>query len=414
MKGEYYMKMIDAKNFVTTSEAAKILGVSNSTIYRMIEKKLLNPVKTPGGQRRFDVNELKEYKLKSKKIKAPQNPSNKYNLKDDNQVFEQLELFKTTQEQESNEENIVNENIEFFGDSSKPDEKNIDPRNKLNDLSGKEWLPETKSFWFQKGLGANHPHAQIEKQHPAPFSFQDVGRLIRFFTKEGQSVLDPFSGVGSTLKACALLNRKGTGIELSEHWNNLAKKRLELEVGEGVSQQHNFITGDCRIELKKFEDNTFDFIVTSPPYWSILNKKADHKVKKERISNNLATNYSDKDNDLGNIEDYSEFLDELTNVFTECGRVLKIGKYMCIIVSDFRNKSEFISFHSDLIQRLKFAQICPNSQLTLQGVKVLLQNHKSLLPYGYPFAYVENIHHQYILIFRKELMKKSNKKEANE
>lgn len=319
-------------------------------------------------------------------------------------------MITANQEQESNEENIVNGNIEFFGYSSKPDEKNIDPRNKLNDLSGKEWLPETKSFWFQKGLGANHPHAQIEKQHPAPFSFQDVGRLIRFFTKEGQSVLDPFSGVGSTLKACALLNRKGTGIELSEHWNNLAKKRLELEVGEGVSQQHNFITGDCRIELKKFEDNTFDFIVTSPPYWSILNKKADHKVKKERISNNLATNYSDKDNDLGNIEDYSEFLDELTNVFTECGRVLKIGKYMCIIVSDFRDKSEFISFHSDLIQRLKFAQICPNSQLTLQGVKVLLQNHKSLLPYGYPFAYVENIHHQYILIFRKELIKKSDKK----
>lgn len=40
--------------------------------------------------------------------------------------------------------------------------------------------------------------------------------------------------------------------------------------------------------------------------------------------------------------------------------------------------------------------------LKLQGTKILLQNHKSLLPYGYPFAYVENIHHQYILIFRKE------------
>ena len=45
-------------------------------------------------------------------------------------------------------------------------------------------------------------------------------------------------------------------------------------------------------------------------------------------------------------------------------------------------------------------------QLTLQGVKVLAQNHKSLLPYGYPFAYVENIHHQYILIFRKDPVKK--------
>src|SRR5688572_11172188 len=50
----------------------------------------------------------------------------------------------------------------------------VHPRNTLNDLSGAEWLPETKSFFFQKGLGSKHPHAQIERQHPAPFSFQDV------------------------------------------------------------------------------------------------------------------------------------------------------------------------------------------------------------------------------------------------
>ncbi len=89
------------------------------------------------------------------------------------------------------------------------------------------------------------------------------------------------------------------------------------------------------------------------------------------------------------------------DVFKECGRVLKEKRYMCIVVSDFRNKSEFISFHSDLIQRLSHIDVGNNCELTLQGVKVLAQNHKSLLPYGYPFAYVENIHHQYILIFRK-------------
>src|SRR5689334_10711532 len=42
-------------------------------------------------------------------------------------------------------------------------------RNQLNDLVGREWIAETKSFWFQKGLGAGHDHAQIERQHPAPY-----------------------------------------------------------------------------------------------------------------------------------------------------------------------------------------------------------------------------------------------------
>lgn len=64
----------------------------------------------------------------------------------------------------------------------------VDPRNNLNDLTGKDWLPETKSFFYQKGLGANHLEAQIEKLHPAPYSFQDIGHLVNFFTKSGMDV----------------------------------------------------------------------------------------------------------------------------------------------------------------------------------------------------------------------------------
>jgi len=76
-------------------------------------------------------------------------------------------------------------------------------------------------------------------------------------------------------------------------------------------------------------------------------------------------------------------------------------KYMCLIVSDFRHKSEYVSFHSDLIQKLNNRKTSDGKILKLQGTKILIQNHKSLLPYGYPYAYVENIHHQYVLIFRK-------------
>lgn len=282
-------------------------------------------------------------------------------------------------------------------------DKPVDPRNTLNDLNGSQWLPETKSFFYQKGLGSKHPHAQIERQHPAPFSFQDISHLVTFFTKKGMKVLDPFGGVGSTAKACELEGRVCTSIELQKKWNDLAIERLETEVGKGTSKKHVFILGDAREKLKKMDDCSFDFIVTSPPYWAILNKKADHKVKKGRLANNLATNYSDDEKDLANIESYEEFLHILVDdVFLECGRVLRPKKYMCLVVSDFRNKSEFISFHSDLIQALNRRNTSDGYKITLQGVKVLLQNHKTLLPYGYPFAYVENIHHQYILIFRKD------------
>lgn len=106
----------------------------------------------------------------------------------------------------------------------------VDARNSLNDLTGKDWLPETKSFFYQKGLGANHPEAQIEKLHPAPYSFQDIGHLVNFFTKHGMSVLDPFGGVGSTAKACEVNGRICTSIELSPVWHELSIKRLETKL----------------------------------------------------------------------------------------------------------------------------------------------------------------------------------------
>lgn len=357
---------------VGTKQAAELLGISLSTIYRMIAQGLLQPSKTPGGQRRFDMDNLNEFKENSQYISAPQRP------------YKEQEVA----------EHMLDDKI---------DNRPVDPRNTLNDLNGSQWLPETKSFFFQKGLGAKHPHAQIERQHPAPFSFQDISRLITFFTKKGMRVLDPFGGVGSTAKACELEGRICTSIELQEKWHSLAIKRLETEVGIGTSANHEFILGDSREVLKQMPSQSFDFVVTSPPYWSILNKKADYKVKAERLANDLATNYSDDANDLANIKSYEEFLDVLVNqVFLECARVLKTKKYMCLVVSDFRDKSSFISFHSDLIQLLNKRNTFDGSKVVLQGIKILLQNHKSLLPYGYPFAYVENIHHQYILIFRKE------------
>lgn len=325
---------------------------------------------------------------------------------------EQIELFhikvasNPTDAGESIDQVDIEQSNEIFETPA-----SIDPRNTLNDLTGREWLPETKSFFFQKGLGAKHPHAQIERLHPAPYSFQDIGRLILFFTKAGNSVLDPFGGVGSTAKACAISGRICTSIELSKEWHELSIKRLDTEVALGSSKNHTFIHADCIPTLQGFADNTFDFMVTSPPYWAILNKKADHKVIKGRVEHNLATSYSDSDHDLGNIAKYEDFMNILVHdVFQQCGRVIKEKKYMCIVVSDFRNKSEFISFHSDLIQRLSHIDVGCSCELTLQGVKILAQNHKSLLPYGYPFAYVENIHHQYILIFRKT---KKGKEKSN-
>ncbi len=304
---------------------------------------------------------------------------------DDLQFFDEAEILTFQQSQEY--QDILN--------------GTIDERNTLNDLTGKEWIPETKSYMFQRGLGASHPHAQIEIQHPAPFSFQDIQSLISFFTKKGMSVLDPFGGVGSTAKACDIMGRKCTSIELSPKYHKLSLKRLETEIGAGASARHTFLNGDSCVLLPTLPLESFDFVVTSPPYWGILHKR-DQKVIHNRVNNHLDTQYSQDTRDLGNVSDYGTFLAILCDkIFMQCARVLRSGKYMAIIVSDFRDKGNFVSFHSDLIHMLNMRPIVGDKVLSLQGTKILIQSHKSLHPYGYPFSYVENIHHQYILIFRK-------------
>lgn len=278
----------------------------------------------------------------------------------------------------------------------------VAPNNTLNDLIASEWIVETKSWSRQKGLGVNHEHAKIEREHPAPFSFQDVGRLIRFFTKEGDSVIDPFCGVGSTNKAAALDGRNSTGIELSQKWVDLCHKRMEVEVGAKADDVDTlFICGDSSVEVGNLVEagRKFQFLVTSPPYWSILNKKADHKVKQERLANDLATNYSEDEEDLGNIEDYEKFLDKLSEILLGCWDLLDHGRYAAVIVSDFRHGSKYYPFHAHMIDRLT-NESAPK-HFKLQGLKVLLQTHKRLFPYGYPTTYVENIHHHYVIILRK-------------
>lgn len=272
----------------------------------------------------------------------------------------------------------------------------VAPVNRLNNLTAKEWIPETISVWIQRGLGKGHDHAQIERQHPAPFSFQDIARLIRFFTKEGETVLDPFVGVGSTLKAAAMERRKGIGIELNKKYAELSRVRLNTELTADLFACHDqeVIQGDSRKVIPTLAENSVKLVVTSPPYWNILHKQ-DHKARQERIAHGLDTQYSSDHADLGNIETYPEFLQSLADTLALTRTCLADGGHMCIVVGDFRHKSRYFMMHADIAREMELRGF------TLKGITVLYQRHKRIFPYGFPYSYVPNLHHQYIVILAK-------------
>ncbi|MGC9100116.1 MAG: DNA-methyltransferase [Caldisericum sp.] len=93
----------------------------------------------------------------------------------------------------------------------------------ISDITRDEFIEWTSGIWSFSGENRK------KIGHPAPFPLELPKRCIKLFSFVGDTVLDPFLGSGTTLLACALLNRRGIGVEIDRKYCGLAKKRLIYE-----------------------------------------------------------------------------------------------------------------------------------------------------------------------------------------
>ena len=96
-------------------------------------------------------------------------------------------------------------------------------KNGKSDITKKEFMEWTNGVWTFSG------ESKKKVGHPAPFPVELPKRCIKLFSFVGDTVLDPFLGSGSALIACALLHRKGIGVDIDENYCKLSKKRLTNE-----------------------------------------------------------------------------------------------------------------------------------------------------------------------------------------
>ena len=181
-------------------------------------------------------------------------------------------------------------------------------RNRLNNLSTKDWIK------FQKSWFVHNPPRRKEQvlRHPAKFPETLAQQFIEFFTKRGQTVLDPMVGTGSTLIACLRSGRNGVGIEINPEYAELAARLIQEErdsLGAAVSGLSVQVLRGDAAELGRMSLRTFDYVLTSPPYWDMLHAKGFKTQAGRRADPDLDLTYSDDPADLGNIADYEEFLE---------------------------------------------------------------------------------------------------------
>src|SRR6185436_9371733 len=168
-------------------------------------------------------------------------------------------------------------------------------KNKLNNLTNKAWLKFQKS-WF---IHNPPPRKKGVLVHPAKFPETLAQEFIEFFTKKGETVLDPMAGTGSTLVAALRAGRNSYGIELNPKYAKIAEQIIEEERAalgeqfEGLTS--NVINGDASL-ASNYNLPIADYVLTSPPYWDMLHAKGSETQKKRRTSVDMDVHYSDDPN----------------------------------------------------------------------------------------------------------------------
>jgi DNA modification methylase len=178
----------------------------------------------------------------------------------------------------------------------------------------------------QRGNWATH-----KSDYRGNFAPQVPRNLIEMYSQEGDSILDPMVGAGTTLIEAKLLARHALGIDINPDAAKLAEGALNFVHHPPTKQK--VMVGDAR-DLSFLKDDSIDLIITHPPYMNII-KYSEGKIPA----------------DISNICSLSKFCDEIEIVAKELFRVLKPDKYCAILIGDTRKGKHFVPLAFNVMQR---------------------------------------------------------------
>jgi DNA modification methylase len=278
--------------------------------------------------------------------------------------------------------------LDSANETTLTDQSLVNGKKKANELDGKTWTQYSISIWSD----IRKTPDEIALGHPAIFPVALVMRLIKIFTNNNDTLIfDPFAGIGSTVIGAQRLGKNGVGIELSPKFAEQARNRCNANMPlDDVQGSGTIIQDDSLNMMKHLEKESVDLVITSPPYWDILTEKRSADGKEIR-------NYGDDQGDLGRINDYREFLQQLKEVFTRAFEVMRDGAYCCVVVMDLRKKEKFFPFHSDIASFMQEIGFIYDDIIIWDR----RQEYNNFRPLGYPSVFRVNKAHEFILIFQK-------------
>ena len=248
------------------------------------------------------------------------------------------------------------------------------------------------------------PRKKNEVLHPAKFPETLVSSFIEQFSNPGDVVFDPMVGTGSAVIAANRIGRNGYGIDLSPEFVKIASNRISNEGTPSLFEEYKrvvvgevFIGDATKLEnIKELKKKTFDYAITSPPYWSMLSNPGSEN-QKSRKKKGLNLVYSSDTLDLGNVENYDTFLELLKTVYEALAGKLKDAGKLTIIVKNVKRNHILYPLAWDIVEML-----CNNNgKYIYLGNTFWCQDDIGLKPFAVGTHWVSNILHHYCLHFKK-------------
>lgn len=224
-------------------------------------------------------------------------------------------------------------------------------QNHLNCMSAKEWIKAQLGVWQFTFEGRDIRDKNI---HPATFPISLSKQIIKLFTHEGELVVDPFVGSGTTLLAAQDLDRNAIGFDLQKRYVEVCVERMLENGGLFNRGEQVAVEDDARSIGRYIDEESISLIWTSPPYSNLLNRKRKNKSRRERNNEQLGKveQYSQDPRDLG-IMEIEEYTVAMGDIFEGLLPLLKEKAHCVINVPDMWWDNKRITIHVSVIDELR-------------------------------------------------------------
>jgi modification methylase len=190
--------------------------------------------------------------------------------------------------------------------------------------------------------------ARESNQHQAKLEIRTFEWLVEEYTKIGEEILDPMSGIG-TVHWAATMGRSTIAIEISPEFAEIQRTNIKkLDETRGINGPHLILEGDCRRFLPMTPGGIRRSIIFSPPYGDLWKKSAGPKSKFME-EKHINIGYDLQDANVGNITNYPVYLIAMKEIYRLCNQSLRIGELLIIVTKDYVKGGERVHITKDNI-----------------------------------------------------------------